>query len=156
MTSITDNTPCRYFPIGEVSNFLAIGWIDSGDGYPIGNIEREIFEKLKRIATASSKFNLWLPAAGGIHSCSLCQFDGPGSHGHVFVPGDGCLYVSPEAIIHYISVHSYFPPREFQEAVGKCPEPESMKYKKAVIDNGGREVIRKSKEAAQQVGGGSA
>ena len=151
MASLADSSPCRYFPIGEVGNFLAVGWLDFGDDYPTGETKCEVYEKLKRIAGASSRIDLYLPVAGGVHTCSLCQFDGPPSHSHVFVPGDGCLYVSPEAIIHYIGVHRYLPPEAFLEAVHLCPDPNSMAYKKAVLENGGREVIRKSKESAQHV-----
>jgi len=53
-----------------------------------------------------------------------------------YVPADGCIYVAPSMIAHYVDVHSYEPPAVFWEAVMNCPEMASETYKQALIANG--------------------
>lgn len=52
-------------------------------------------------------------------------------------PENQFLYVCPELITHYISVHGYSPPEEFCEAVLACPQMGSDEYLAAVAANGG-------------------
>ena len=85
------------------------------------------------------------PAA--IHFCDLCQFTGnsvanytrhTGNKPHypvsaasnmsVWVPVQGIIYVCPTNITHYIDVHGFLPPREFCEAVLRCPPMRTMEY----------------------------
>ena len=53
---------------------------------------------------------------------------------NLFVPGEGCVYVAPSLIAHYIRTHGYAPPGEFVEAVLQCPEMHSEEYLKARRD----------------------
>ena len=55
---------------------------------------------------------------------------------NLYVPGDGCVYVAPSMIAHYVDVHRYEPPAVFWEAVMNCPEMASETYKRALIANG--------------------
>ena len=55
---------------------------------------------------------------------------------NLYVPGDGCVYVAPSMIAHYVDVHNYEPPAVFWEAVMNCPEMASEAYKQALIANG--------------------
>jgi hypothetical protein len=55
---------------------------------------------------------------------------------NLYVPGDGCIYVAPSMIVHYVDVHRYEPPVAFWEAVMKCPEMSSESYRQALIVNG--------------------
>jgi hypothetical protein len=55
---------------------------------------------------------------------------------NLYVPGEGCVYVAPSMIVHYIDVHRYEPPAAFWEAVMKCPEMSSETYRQALIVNG--------------------
>jgi hypothetical protein len=47
---------------------------------------------------------------------------------NLFVPGRACVYVAPSLIAHYIQAHRYSPPKEFVEAVLRCPETHSEEY----------------------------
>ncbi len=55
---------------------------------------------------------------------------------NLYVPGEGCVYVAPSMIAHYVDVHSYDPPATFWEAVMKCPEMGSATYRQALIVDG--------------------
>ena len=55
---------------------------------------------------------------------------------NLYVPGDGCVYVAPSMIAHYVDVHRYEPPAVFWEAVMNCPPMASETYKRALIANG--------------------
>ena len=43
---------------------------------------------------------------------------------------------------HYIAIHWYLPPKEFVTAVMECPECPGASYRKAFLDNGGRDLVR--------------
>jgi hypothetical protein len=61
----------------------------------------------------------------------------------MFIPGDGFLFVCPEAIVHYIDARLYKPPDEFCKAVLACPPMRSKPFLDAVLANGlGRWVHR--------------
>jgi hypothetical protein len=55
---------------------------------------------------------------------------------NLYVPGNGCVYVAPSMIAHYVDVHSYEPPTAFWEAVMNCPEMGSDTYRQSLIANG--------------------
>jgi len=55
---------------------------------------------------------------------------------NLYVPADGCIYVAPSMIAHYVDVHGCEPPAVFWEAVMNCPEMSSEAYKQALIANG--------------------
>jgi len=81
-------------------------------------------------------------ASAGLHQCDLCQFNGPFFKDNLFIPYKGNVYVAPVAIVHYVESHWYRPPEVFIEAVSACPEMNSMEYKKAILSNGGRGLIK--------------
>jgi hypothetical protein len=77
----------------------------------------------------------------GYHSCQFCPWEVPEpepivvggealSMGrlNLFVPGEDCVYVAPSLIAHYIQAHRYSPPKEFVDAVLRCPEMHSEEY----------------------------
>jgi hypothetical protein len=55
---------------------------------------------------------------------------------NLYVPADGCVYVAPSMIAHYVDMHRYEPPAVFWEAVTNCPDMASQTYKQALISNG--------------------
>src|SRR6266446_4910052 len=55
---------------------------------------------------------------------------------NLYVPADGCVYVAPSMIAHYVDVHRYEPPVAFWEAVMNCPKMGSETYRQALIANG--------------------
>jgi hypothetical protein len=136
MTSIKDLEPCRYFPL-ECEALTAIGWLGKGIGFETGPVSELLICKLKELCSDS-----WQPlASAGFHVCELCQFDGPAFSANVFVPYQSRIYVAPVAVVHYISAHWYRPPQIFIDAVLKCPPMNSINYKKALLENGGRSLV---------------
>jgi len=74
----------------------------------------------------------------GVMFCSICKSEGLNSPGpiwsqeNIFVPGDGVVYVAPGGIVHYVEAHSYLPPREFIDAVLRCPDCNSSEFRDAL------------------------
>ncbi len=81
--------------------------------------------------------------AMGVHPCGLCRYGGE-AHGknNLFIPGDGCIFVCPELVTHYMNAHRYAPPGEFCRAVLECPPMGSMEYLKSLLASGGRPLVR--------------
>ena len=55
---------------------------------------------------------------------------------NLWVPANGCVYVAPSLIAHYIRILEYKPPAEFVDAVMRCPEMNSPEYHRALADAG--------------------
>jgi len=137
MTSIADLSPCHYLPL-DCAVLVAVGWLGEDSKFACGSVSPEFFDKLKRLCV-----DPWQPVvAAGWHSCELCQFDAPHFSDNVFVPYQGQIFVAPVAIIHYIAAHRYLPPQVFIDAVVACPPMRSMEYKKALLSNGGRSLVK--------------
>jgi hypothetical protein len=137
MTSIKDLEPCGYFPL-ECEALTSIGWLGRGAEFDTGPVGEDFVRKLTELCSAP-----WQPVvSAGFHVCELCQFDGPAFSDNVFVPYQGRIYVAPVAVVHYISAHWYRPPQDFIDAVLKCPPIASMDYKKALLANGGRSLVK--------------
>ena len=138
MTSIKDLEPCRYFAV-ECEALTAVGWLGKEATFETGSVSKQLFHKLKELCSTP-----WQPiASAGFHLCELCQFDAPACSDNIFVPHQGKIYVSPVAILHYISAHWYRPPPIFIDAVLTCPPIDSIDYKKAVLANGGRSLVNR-------------
>ena len=151
VTHIPDNAVCDYFVPDPPESLIAIGWLDPEHDFPRGSVSKEFFVKLLTLLK-----DPWQPVVfAGVHQCELCQFSGgsraqfdgkwiPGaSWENLFVPYNGRLFVAPELIAHYIAAHRYLPPVEFFDAVLACPEMGSMGYNRALLANGGRELMRR-------------
>jgi hypothetical protein len=139
MAWFSDLSPCTYFAHAAV--LRAVGWLESGKEFQIGKVDRRVYDKLVELSREP-----WQPVTcAGLHSCDLCGYE-PISHGvnNIFIPGKGLLYVCPELIVHYMNAHGYRPPAEFCDAVLVCPPMRSMEYLKAVLDNGGRALMKPS------------
>ncbi|MEJ2155068.1 MAG: hypothetical protein P8X96_07015 [Desulfobacteraceae bacterium] len=137
MAEIKDLERCTYFPL-DCDCLVAVGWLSGDTNFQKGSVEKDFYEKLFEFAK-----DPWEPvASAGIHECELCQFNQPGFYRNIFVPYKGKIYVSPEGIVHYIAAHWYQPPNVFIDAVLECPEMRSMEYKKAILANGGRGLLR--------------
>lgn len=139
MTWFADYAPLTAFGDELSTSLRAVGWLDPGQSYLTGCVDRHMYDRLGELLR-----HAWQPLAhAGVHSCELCQFN-PEKSGtqNLFVPGDGIIYVCPELILHYINAHHYCPPAEFCTAVVSCPDTRSMDYKKSLLANGGRELLR--------------
>jgi hypothetical protein len=156
MAHYHDLSPCNYFGEEHASVLKAVGWLEADHPYPKGTVNRAFFETLLHLLKKP-----WNPFYfGGFHRCSLCRSDHqfseagfPTYGGHVispnsayslFVPGSGCVYVTPSNIVHYIDIHFYQPPEEFREAVLNCPEMRSAHYYRLLLNNGLRGLVKLS------------
>jgi hypothetical protein len=139
MPSINDLDSFNLLPSsGEA--LKAIGWLGRGVTFNQGEVTEDFFAKLNSLCLSP-----WQPVgSAGIHSCGLCQFEPPRFSANIFVPHDGRIYVAPVAVTHYIAAHWYRPPEVFIRAVLECPTMNSMQYKKALLANGGRFLVKTS------------
>lgn len=143
MAWYSDLSPCACFGEEFASALKAVGWLERGHEYRVGRTDEAIYGKLSALL-----HDPWQPAVTlGVHECDLCQYE-PGAKGstNIFIPANGFLYVCPELITHYMNAHGYLPPDEFCQAVLSCPEMRSSAYMKALLANGGRNLV----SAAQQ------
>ncbi len=138
MTHFADLQPCHY--LGACSDVLvAVGWLSAEHDFARDSSEFGFVEKLKELLVRP-----WSPVLQpGLHKCQLCQFNGPASTGLLFVPYEGRIFLAPKGIVHYIECHWYKPPDTFIAAVNECPPMQSMEYKKCLLSNGGRVLVRK-------------
>jgi hypothetical protein len=127
-----DLEPCDYVRLNLARRHLAlaIGWLERDFDYPRGEIPSHFLDRLAEITSNAEGPG---PRYAGFHSCSLsgaCREHGSShedprfpvfSERELFVPFDGCLFVSPENIGHYIVAHGYAPPAKFIEAIDRCP-----------------------------------
>ena len=141
MAWFEDLSPCSYFGLEPASTLKAIGWLERGQEFKVGQSTEPIYRRLVTLCREP-----WQPAVScGVHECDLCLYE-PGAKGaaNVFIPADGFLYVCPQLIAHYMNAHGYLPPDEFSRAVLSCPEMRSVEYMKAVLANGGRSLVSSS------------
>lgn len=121
---------------------LAIGWVEDGWDYSLGNASELLIERVRRFRDETGVQYSWYTYRG-IYGCTLCD-SGPqksnieGSQINLLVPGEGCVYMAPGAIVHYMETHLYLPPKEFIDAILSCPFPTTQGYEHALISaNGG-------------------
>ena len=84
-----------------------------------------------------------------LHVCSLCKVKSPlrWSNINLLIPGKDVVYAAPAGIVHYINDHQYLPPREFIEAVDRCPDYGLGPYLLALRQaNGGRTTPLKTRD----------
>ncbi len=91
---------------------IMVGWV--GDKAPTtGEVSDKIIAKLEWAYDHRIIDQGWL----GEHECEMCNnfFD----RGEILIIDGDKMYVTPRMILHYIKTHSYCPPEEFLDAVGK-------------------------------------
>jgi len=149
MAFFPDLGPIDYFPLADARALRAVGWLTRGQDFVRGEVSRDFFGRLCELLVSP-----WQPlASSGFHECDLCRFSGGPRHlrwgdatislgaANLFVPGQGCIYVAPSLIAHFVDAHDYSPPREFTQAVLQCPLPRTMEYKRLLLANGGRLLV---------------
>src|SRR5262245_11446667 len=110
MAYFADLDRLTYFPVADSSALRAVGWLARDQDFKTGTVSREFFARLCELLVSP-----WEPfASAGVHRCDLCQFSGGPSQiafgaltanlgvTNVFVPGEGCIYVAPSLIAHYV------------------------------------------------------
>ena len=127
MTYFADLTKYEYLKSPSGPDVLNVGWLDRDQPFSTGNIPVQILDRL---------FDLCLNPMNktrGYHQCGLCpqsvawpitcSRNGRQIHlgsAEIHVPGTlGRLFVAPDMIYHYVTVHGYMPPTEFINAVMK-------------------------------------
>ncbi len=134
-----DLSPCTYFRVDVP--LVAVGWLERGKPYTIGNVDRAIHDALVEMR----KHPLPRMTFRGYHHCALCPYAGEAKGCvNLLLPGDGVLYVCPELIVHYMNAHGYAPPEVFCRAVLACPPMRSMQYLKAIASRGGSRLLGNS------------
>lgn len=121
----------------------AIGWLEHPHHFNTGATPSAFVSKLQSLVQQTrAAFSHYIFRGGMI--CSICKAAGLNSPGpiwsqeNIFVPGNGVVYVAPGGIVHYIEVHSYLPPKEFIDAVLRCPDCNSSEFREALrAANGG-------------------
>jgi len=68
--------------------------------------------------------------AGCVHTFEICGNESAG--GNFGVPAGEVLFVAPELIGHYVSIHGYLPPDGFLDALLTAPLPGTHEYTIAV------------------------
>jgi hypothetical protein len=121
----------------------AIGWLEHPHLFPQGRFPDLLKQRLRATMNAAWLGGWWIGFMGQ-HDCSLCQ--GIGRHRdslhlsaiNIFLPGDGCIYVFPACILHYIEEHGYHPPLPFCRSVARCHELTGPDYGASLVKaNGG-------------------
>jgi hypothetical protein len=137
MTWFEDLAECCYFRSFRLPALRAIGWLERGKPFPVGEVQPEVHAALAELAR-----DPWAPVhCLGWHDCDLCSCEPANGAANLFVPGNGVIYVCPVLITHYMNAHGYRPPECFCEAVLRCPPMGSMEYLRAIIANGGRGLV---------------
>jgi len=133
MTWFADDTPLDYFPGGNKGLLIAVGWLEGGHPFDIGEVDRHVYERLAILLR--DPFQPFV--SGGAHACSICVFEAEAKgSANLFVPAGKVVYVCPDLILHYMNAHRYRPPSAFCEAVLACPDTRSMEYKRALVATG--------------------
>ncbi|GGV07873.1 hypothetical protein GCM10010275_55210 [Streptomyces litmocidini] len=124
MTYFADLAPYDYSPEAE-PGWVAVGWLERGKEYEIGEVSPRIMEDLTNLAYLGEG------QTRGRHYCDLC--DEPAEHwarsprfssrfrlgsAEIRVTREGGgVYAAPDLLPHYIEEHLYCPPQEFLDAV---------------------------------------
>lgn|SRR5262249_9753796 len=115
----------------------AIGWLEHPHHFNAGPTPSGLIPRLQLLVKQTRDAYSHYIFRGGM-SCSICESVGlhsPGpiwSQENIFVPGDGVVYVAPGGIVHYVEAHSYLPPKEFLDAVLRCPDCNSSEFRNAL------------------------
>lgn len=138
MTWYADDVECDMYGAEFAPYIRSIGWLDHSQVFTTGITPESVGHALKELL-GKSYLAITNP---GVHICNLCQYAGAIGSKSLLIPGHGFLYLCPDLILHYINVHWYKPPEEFCQAVLDCPPPDSVEYKKRLLQNGGRPLIQ--------------
>lgn len=107
----------------HMNGVVNVGWIDIRANFQRGETQKTLSEKLLAIACGSESAHTLVEPIRESPRCAIC---GPISlqcglkvlpEAELWVPGEGVVFASPIAIIHYIEAHEYRPPAEYIEAV---------------------------------------
>lgn len=107
----------------SLDGVVNIGWLNIKSGFSAGPVPLRIIEKLKNVACGACSMKVLVEPCRSLPQCDLCGPVTLMSHGkaipdgELWVPGNGVIYASPVAIIHFMEFHDYAPPQEYIDAV---------------------------------------
>jgi hypothetical protein len=143
MAWFADGSVCSYFKSIRLPPLVAVGWLESGHQYPIGDMPPEAFRRLTEYQLGA--YTGWQPVLYlGSHGCDFCRDESVAMAKNLFVPGAGVTYVAPEGIVHYVRCHRYLPPEEFSAALIASPAVNSPQYFVRLRDNGWSDRVANS------------
>ena len=138
MTYYRDLDRCTYFGLENDDAVVAVGWLEPGNDFPRGSVDKKFFDRLEELCIWPWESRMYL----GGHQCELCQHRGPMLTSNLFIPYEGRVFAAPAGITHYIRAHWYRPPDVFISAVAQCPDMGTAEYGAALISNGGSELAQ--------------
>lgn len=97
----------------EDKETVAVGWLEEGYPFPVGQVPDEFIKLLKYYAQEREH------GSYGYYGCNFCR-----SHidsGEIHLEGENRIYIAPRMIVHYITEHNYRPPSEYIDAVLATP-----------------------------------
>jgi hypothetical protein len=116
VTWYADLSRCTLFPWCERVEVLAVGWLERGHDFAIGDVPDGLVPAISRLIR-----NVVPECSSmGFHWCDLCVERGAIGSTEVYVADGGVAYVAPGMVMHYIAEHRYRPPAVFVEAVFAC------------------------------------
>lgn len=135
MSFYPDLSPYTYNVKVVNSHFLNIGWLDAKHPFATGSVDEAFLGRLWAYCQKSvNEFR-------GFHDCDFCDTivkpvtarrndeELQLGSAEIRVPGkNGIVYIAPNLIYHYVTVHHYQPPAEFIDAIIHSPHPSSSEY----------------------------
>jgi hypothetical protein len=131
-----DLKPYVYWDELTIPEILNVGWLSKTHDFPKGTVPEALIEKLEQIlpSRSNSYSQFIVNVMRGFFHCEFCSAMSDEMHtrnetqqlflGHsdLLIPHavqDGCYFIAPTLVYHYITAHSYQPPQPFIDAVLK-------------------------------------
>jgi hypothetical protein len=106
-----------------------VGWLNINSEFPTGEVPDGFVDRLKEIAGSFGPFRPLVEQIRELPRCDVCgaieMNDARGGvirNAELWIPGNGVLYASPLAMIHFIELHGYCPPEDYIDAVSKVDQ----------------------------------
>jgi hypothetical protein len=134
MPVFADLTEYSYHPGAEAGRPKNVGWLGPSGTFDVRAPAPDFLERLWQYC------QVWVAHARGVHTCPLClparsvvaERDGKylllGAAEIRVVSRAGKMYAAPNLIYHYVAVHHYAPPAEFEQAVMTGLSPSNQEY----------------------------
>jgi hypothetical protein len=144
----------RHEPTGDSSPpTLNVGWLDEKNPFPTGTLPTEVVERLALLVAHGSTND-----TRGFHLCPFCPrptdpLEYPDlERAHKasaeirVVDAAGARYAAPTLIHHYVSVHGYWPPPAFVDALMRAAHVEWSVARRDDVCFGCGSPLRRARE----------
>ena len=126
MTYYPDGSAYAYALPFVISSVTNVGWLSAlSPDFPKGSVSDDFKEALRWACCALSTNQM-----RGFHVCELCERDAPSieckgavssrrilGSSEIWIESGDKIFAAPDLIFHYVTNHSYCPPKDFIEAV---------------------------------------